>query len=104
MSTVIKQEVEAMLGTQVDEEMFNKALSMAKAKQIYIYNQENRQVVLQDWYLVTLTKEYVISLAFSKFTMDLCEALKDMEKEHQTYSAPSYKQPYYNMFSLNESI
>ena len=45
-----------------------------------------------DWgYLVKLTEEYVRSLAFSKFTMDLCRALRDMEKEHSAscQSAPT---------------
>ena len=37
---------------------------------------------MQHWYLVKLTEEYVRSLAFSKFTMDLCRTLRDMEKEH----------------------
>ena len=46
-----------------------------------IYQREQREVVLQHWYLVKLTEEYVRSLAFSKFTMDLCSALRDMEKE-----------------------
>ncbi len=37
-------------------------------------------MVLQHWYLVKLTEEYVRSLALSKFTMDLCSTLHDMEK------------------------
>ena len=46
------------------------------------YQREPRKVVMQHWYLVKLTEEYVRSLAFSKFTMDLCRTLRDMEKEH----------------------
>lgn len=48
-------------------------------------------IVLQHWYLVKLTEEYVRSLAFSKFTMDLCRTLQDMEKEHPiiNQSAPT---------------
>lgn len=36
-------------------------------------------------------EEYVRSLAFSKFTMDLCRTLRDMEKEHsiRNQSAPT---------------
>ena len=47
--------------------------------------------MLEHWYLVKLTEEYVRSLAFSKFTMDLCRALRDMEKEHSAscQSAPT---------------
>ncbi len=52
---------------------------------------ERRPVVLEHWYLVKLTEEYVRSLAFSKFTMDLCRTLRDMEKEHSAncQSAPT---------------
>jgi hypothetical protein len=37
---------------------------------------------MQDWYLTELTVEYVISLAFSKMTQDICNILRNMEKEH----------------------
>lgn len=67
------------------------AADYARHKQEYIYQREHRQVVLQHWYLVKLTEEYVRSLAFSKFTMDLCRTLQDMEKEHPiiNQSAPT---------------
>ncbi len=61
-------------------------MKYARHKQEYIYQREHRQVVLQHWYLVKLTEEYVRSLAFSKFTMDLCRTLQDMEKR-----APDHK-------------
>ena len=83
MSEVVnKREVEELLGCVITDEQFNEALDYARRKQEYIYNRERRTVVLQHWYLVKLTEEYVRSLAFSKFTMDLCSALRDMEKEH----------------------
>lgn len=83
MSEVVKkEEVEELLGCVITDEQFDKALEYARRKQEYIYNREHRAVVLQHWYLVKLTEEYVRSLAFSKFTMDLCSALRDMEKEH----------------------
>ena len=78
---VKKTEVEELLGCKITDEQFNEALTYAKHKQEYIYQREHRQVVLQHWYLVKLTEEYVRSLAFSKFTMDLCRTLIDMEKE-----------------------
>lgn len=77
-----KQEVEAILGFEITNEQFREALMYAMQKQAYIYQQEGRPVVLQHWYLVKLTEEYVRSLAFSKVTMDLCRTLRDMEKEH----------------------
>ena len=67
---------------QITDEQFEEALQYARHKQVYIYQREPRAVVMQHWYLVKLTEEYVRSLAFSKFTMDLCRTLRDMEKEH----------------------
>lgn len=79
---VKKEEVEQLLGSEITDEQFEEALKYAKHKQEYIYQREKRPVVLQHWYLVKLTEEYVRSLALSKFTMDLCRTLRDMEKEH----------------------
>lgn len=88
---VEKKEVEELLGCEITDEQFEEALKYARHKQEYIYQRERRQVVLQHWYLVKLTEEYVRSLDFSKFTMDLCRTLQDMEKEHPTInqSAPT---------------
>lgn len=77
-----KQEVEELLKCRITDEQLREALECAQRKQEYIYQLERRPVVLQHWYLVKLTEEYVRSFAFSKFTMDLCRTLRDMEKEH----------------------
>lgn len=82
MDNVSRQEVEELLGYEITEEQFKEALKYAVKKRHYIYSRERRPVVLQRWYLAKLTEEYVRSLAFSKFTMDLCRTLQDMEKEH----------------------
>ena len=79
---VRKREVEELLGCEISDEQFQEALEYAERKQKYIYKRERRQVVMQHWYLVKFTEEYVRSLAFSHFTMDLCGTLRDMEKEH----------------------
>lgn len=92
MSEIVKKgEVEELLGCVITDEQFDEALDYARRKQKYIYGREHRAVVLQHWYLVKLTEEYVRSLAFSRFTMDLCSALRDMEKEHsvKNQSAPT---------------
>lgn len=92
MSEVVKKgEVEELLGCVITDKQFNEALEYARRKQEYIYKREHRAVVLQHWYLAKLTEEYVRSLAFSKFTMDLCSTLHDMEKEHsvKNQSAPT---------------
>jgi len=90
--SVRKREAEQLLGCEITDEQFNEALGYAKRKQEYIYRQEHRAVVLQHWYLVKLTEEYARNLAFSKFTIDLCSFLRDMEKEHpvENQSAPTY--------------
>lgn len=82
MNKAVKKEVEELLGFEITDSQFNEALEYAKKKQAYIYEQEPREVVMQHWYLVRLTEEYVRSLALSKFTMDLCRKLSNMEKEH----------------------
>lgn len=79
---VKRKEVEELLGCEITEEDFVDALECAKRKQAHIFSLEKRPVVLEHWYLVKLTEEYVRSNAFSKFTMDLCRTLRDMEKEH----------------------
>lgn len=81
---VRKGEVEQLLGCEITDGQFDEALTYAKRKQEYIHSQEHSAVALQHWYLVKLTEEYVRNLAFSKFTMDLCSFLRDMEKEHST--------------------
>ena len=88
---VKKEEVEELLECEITDELFQKALKYAKRKQAHIYGLEKNPVVLQHWYLVSLTEEYVRSLAFSKLTMDLCRTLRDMEKEHsvKNQSAPT---------------
>ncbi len=79
---VKREEVEEILRCGIAEDDFAEALKCAKRKQAYIFSREKRPVVLERWYLVKLTEEYVRSLAFSRFTMDLCSVLRDMEKEH----------------------
>ena len=80
---VRKAEVEELLEFSITNEQFLEALEHAKRKQTYIFERDERTVVLQHWYLVKLTEEYVRSLVLSKFTLDLCRSLTDMEKEHQ---------------------
>lgn len=79
---VAKKEVEELLRYKITDMQFEEALKYAIHKQEYIYQREQREVVLQHWYLVKLTEEYVRNLAFSKLTMDLCETRNNIEKEH----------------------
>lgn len=78
-----KKDVEELLKCSISDEMYQDALESARRKQKYIYSREHRAVVLQDWYLLQLTREAVISLTFQKFTWELCETLRNMEKERQ---------------------
>ena len=77
---VKKEDVEELLGIKITDGQFEEALTYARRKQEHIYRQENRLVVLQSWYLAKLTEEYVRSLALSRFTAQLCEALREEEQ------------------------
>ncbi len=81
-----KREVEEAMGAFIPDDLFNEALGHAERKQAYIFGQCHRQVVLQHWYLLALVEEYVRSLSFSQYTMDLCRKTHDMEKEHPAES------------------
>lgn len=78
---VKKEEVEQLLGCGITDGQFEAALEYAERMQGYIYETEHRPVVLQHWYLVKLTEEYVRILAFSKYTVDLCRIRRDMERK-----------------------
>lgn len=81
-----KEELEGLLGCSITEGQFAEALACAVRKQAYIYEYDKRPVVLQKWYLMKLTEEYVRNLAFSEHTMDLCRKIRNMEKEHPAKS------------------
>lgn len=76
-----KEELESLLTCEITEAQFEEALEYARRKQEYIFKKDRKKEVLQHWYLVKLTEEYVRILAFSKFTMDVCQRLRDIEKE-----------------------
>lgn len=81
MNKISKTVLETVLGSSITDSMFKEALSCARQKQAYIYQHEKRQEVLQDWYLLELAKEYIRSIALSRFTMDLCiEVCKTKEE------------------------
>lgn len=80
---VSKIAVMELLKCEITDEQFEEALEYAKRKQNYIFLKEARPVVLEEWYLIKLTEEYVRNLAFLRYTMELCRELNNMEKEHQ---------------------
>ncbi len=83
--SVTRSEVEEILCCKISKKLFEEALRAAKKKQAYLYAQEHRPVILQHWYLVKLTEEYVRILDFAEWTKDLC-GMRNMEKEHSTNS------------------
>ena len=87
---VRKEEVQELLGFEITDEQFEEALGYAQRKQQHIYDREARPVTLQHWYLVKLTEEYVRSLAFSRYTLDLCRTKRNMEKEHSANARAPY--------------
>lgn len=78
----IKKEVETLLGFEITEELFKTAYSYAERKQKLIYEQQQKAVVLEKWYLIQLTMEHVKSLVFSEFSLGLIRTMCNMEKEH----------------------
>ena len=88
---IAKSEVEELLKCEVSNEVFEEALAYAKKKQQYTYETEKRAVIMQHWYLVKLTEECVRALVFSRYTMGLCEMLRNMEKSTRSLdtSAPT---------------
>lgn len=91
---VTKKEVEELLECEISDELFTDALAYAKNKQAYSYEREKRDVILQHWYLVKLTEECVRALAFSRFTMDLCETLNNIEKERSVKNQSTHTTNY----------
>ena len=102
---VEKREVEELLGCEITDEQFEQALKYARHKQEYIYQREQREVVLQHWYLVKLTEVYVRSLAFSKFTMGFMQCTERYGKRvlGQSPEHP-HKQPYCTTANCLKSI
>lgn len=88
---VKKEEVQELLGFNITDKQFEEALEYAQRKQQYIYDREKRPVTLQHWYLVKLTEEYVRSLTFSRYTLDLCRTQHNMEKEHSANARVPHK-------------
>ncbi len=55
----IKTEVEERLERMITDKQFIEVFKYAKDKQDYICKQEHKVAVMQRWYLVKLTEEYV---------------------------------------------
>lgn len=68
---VTMEELENWMNGTVSEQMFGNALEHAKHKQRYLFEQTGNEAVMQHWYLVQLTAEYVSSLTLSEYTMTL---------------------------------
>lgn len=77
-----KKDVELHLGYGITDRQYKKALEQAIRKQAHAYRHEKRPEIMQSWYLTILTAEAVEGLALSDFTSDLCNELRNMEKEH----------------------
>lgn len=87
---VKKEEVQELLGYNITDAQFEEALKFARSKQQHIYDREARPITLQRWYLIKLTEEYVRSLTFSRYTLDLCRTIRNMEKEHSANARAPY--------------
>lgn len=84
MDEISKTELEAVIGNSITDSTFEEALNCARQKQAYIYQREKREEILQGWYLLELTKEYIKSITLSKFTLDLCVEVCKTKEECQS--------------------
>lgn len=75
-----KKEVEKLLGHDVTDGEFKEALEHARRKQELLSKIDKRPVITEHWYLITLIKEYIEICAFSRFTLERCKRLIDIEK------------------------
>lgn len=99
-----KKDVEELLKCSISDEMYREALESARRKQRYIFSQEHRAVVLQDWYLLQLTMEAVISLTFQKFTLDYAKRFAIWKKSARPMIRHPYTQPYCSTANRTKSI
>ena len=100
MKEKIRENIENELNTKLTDEQFEeayemyaeivKAGEMAAMKQQFIFAREHRNVIMSIWYLEMLVLEYVRNLAFSHYTMDLCEVCGN-KKEHLSNTTSTHK-------------
>ena len=76
-----KSDIERLIGMEIPQESFDKALSMAEAKQRRIFSLTQDRRTMEPWYLMVLTKEIYFQNEFSKMTLDLCDQRDNMKKE-----------------------
>ena len=90
MKEKIRENIENELNTKLTDEQFEEAYEMAAMKQQFIFAREHRNVIMSIWYLEMLVLEYVRNLAFSHYTMDLCEVCGN-KKEHLSNTTSTHK-------------
>ena len=79
-----KEEVESVLGFEIPNCLFNMAYQDALRKQMHIfYRVDRREVVLQDWYLIKLTVEYVRIILFQIELEERNLAINEKKRTHQ---------------------
>lgn len=94
MKEKIRKNIENELNTKLTDEQFEEAYEMAAMKQQFIFAREHRNVIMSIWYLEMLVLEYVRNLAFSHYTMDLCEVCGN-KKEHLSNTTSTHKTTLY---------
>lgn len=87
MKEKIRENIENELNTKLTDEQFEEAYEMAAMKQQFVFAREHRNVIMSIWYLEMLVLEYVRNLAFSHYTMDLCEVCGNKKSTYQTRQA-----------------
>jgi hypothetical protein len=77
-----KVDVEELLGFEIEDDVYEIALSYAKRKQRRLLENHESKAPAETWYLCKLTEEYVHSILLSEATLDLCKLMHNIEKEH----------------------
>ena len=100
MKEKIRENIESELNTALTDEQFEEAYEMAAMKQQFIFAREHRAVIMSLWYLEMLVMEYVRNLAFSHYTMDLCEVCGNKKERSSEQTSTHTTTSYCNTASL----
>lgn len=76
-----KAELEEKVGMEMCDEMFERVARNATRKQDFLIERGD-EYAKEEWYFEELMQEQFRQLSFSDFTLSVCYAMAEMEKEH----------------------
>lgn len=100
----MKESIEDMLGFKVSDEDYKRAEERAMSKQKRIFESTKNEDVLKASYLKQLIYEAVREMRFTQISLDVCELIEDMKKEHLAHSKGTRNHSYCNSsLQINQS-